>query len=894
MTFKRRFKILYLLLFFLISSLEASPQKITHEAAISAYVYNFIKNIHWSDESNLSEFNVLVYDNTDSGYKDFYALSKLKKIRDKKINVLVSTLPENISKAQLIFIPKKNESGYINIFDQVEGKSCLIVSDRYKDNRLIMINFILSDEGNLLFEINRANILNQKLQTTAELVLMGGSEVDVISLFQEGQVSFRSLQKHSSDLENNIEKMRKGLVSLEESIQIKNNEVKKSKDSIIISSLFIAQQEKTLKNQTLLLERQQQNINMQNLRLTEQNVFFNLQKKELEQQKISLKKGERKLSEQEIKIRQSDNKLRVQSEEMKNQGVKISRQRLLLYTLLVFVLFIILLIIQLFLNNKQKNKINKELEERVSARTKELQVLNNKLQIELDEKDKVEKKLRTFNEAIQQSNSSIIFTDISGNIEFSNNQFKTEIENTYEFNSKEDLFIFKDGRTNETIFNEIKSCIIKNNIWKKVYELHLIDGSSIWIDNVIFPIFNKAGVISNYVFVFENTTEKKKTHDELLVSKERAEESDRLKTTFLHNISHEIRTPMNAIIGFSEFLRDESLSAEKRDMYINIINQSGNQLLAIITDILNISSLEAGSEVIIQTTINLNSVLRLLYDQFSQKCTVKNLVLNYKTGLPDNKANIVCDELKLSTILANLINNAIKFTEKGTIEYGYSIKNGNIEFYVEDTGIGIQKNMQDLIFKRFRQVETKNIVKTGGSGLGLSIAKEYVELMGGKIFVESEPEMGSVFTFILPFQKPEKEEFSNKKEDVLKYFYSIKDKSKKTILIAEDDEFNFKLLKEILQEYNFRIVRASTGLEAVDYCTKEKPSIVLMDLKMPVMDGYEATKKIMILYPDLPVLAQSAYNTDSDRKKAFESGCSGFISKPIKRKELLTLISEKI
>lgn len=894
MKYKGLIRIFSLLLIFLVTSKEAYPQKITHEAAISAYIYNFIKNIHWSDESNLSEFNVLVFDNTDSGYKDFYALSKLKKIRDKKINVLVSTLSENISKAQLIFIPKKNESGYIKIFDQVEGKNCLIVSDRYKDSRLIMINFILSTEGNLLFEINRSNILNQKLQTTAELVLMGGSEVDVISLFQEGQVNFRSLQKHSSDLENNIEEMRRGLVSLEESIQIKNNEVKKSKDSIIISSLLIAKQEKTLKNQILLLESQQQNIIRQNHQLIKQKRIFDLQNKELEQQKIALSSGENKLKEQDIKIKQSDKKILAQSEEMRNQGVTISRQRLLLYSLIVIVLFIILLIIQLFINNKQKIKINKELEERVFARTKELQVLNNKLQIELDEKEKVEKKLKTFNEAIQQSNSSIIFTDISGNIEFSNNQFKNEIENTYEFNSEEDLFIFKDGHINETIFSEIKKSILKDNLWKKVYELHLKDGSFIWIDNVIFPIFNKTGVISNYVFVFENTTEKKKIHDELLVSKERAEESDRLKTTFLHNISHEIRTPMNAIIGFSEFLRDDSLSAEKRDMYINIINQSGNQLLAIITDILNVASLEAGSEVIINNTINLNSVFRLLYDQFSQKCTVKHLILNYKTGLPDNKANIVCDELKLSTILTNLINNAIKFTEKGTIEYGYSIKNGNLEFYVEDTGIGIPRNMQNMIFERFRQVETKNIVKTGGSGLGLSIAKEYVELMGGKIFVESVPEMGSVFTFTLPFQKPEKEELSNKKEDVLKYFYSIKDKSEKTILIAEDDEFNFRLLKEILREYDFRIVRASTGLEAVDFCTKEKPSIVLMDLKMPVMDGYEATKKIMILYPDLPVLAQSAYNTDSDIKKAFESGCSGFISKPIKRKELLTLISEKI
>jgi PAS domain S-box-containing protein len=894
MKYKWYIKIVSLLLFFNYSINEAFSQSISHEVAITAYIYNFIKNIHWSDENSFDEFKLLIYDNDDTDYKEFYSLEKLKKIRDKKINIIISTSSENISDAQLIFVPKKNESSYIKIFDQVEGKNCLLISDRYKDERLIMINFVLTKEGNLLFEINRVNIINQKLQTTPELVLLGGSEVDVLSLFQEGQLSLRRMQKYSSELESNIEKMRNGLVSLEESIQIKNNEVKKSKDSIIIASYLIAQQGQKIKDQNLLLDKQLGNIKRQDLQLADKKRFFELQRNELEQQKLSLKKGDKKLSEQEKLIKDSDLKLLEQSEKMKNQGVTISRQRSILYSLLIFVLFIVLLIIQLFLNNKQKRKINKDLEERVSARTKELQILNNKLKTELDEKDIVEKKLRTFNEAVQQSNSSIIFTDISGNIEYCNNHFKTEIENTLEFKSKEDLFIFREGHINESIFNEAKYLIKNNNIWKKVYELHSKDGEKIWIENVIFPIFNKSGLISNYVLVFENTTEKKNIFNELLIAKVKAEESDRLKTTFLHNISHEIRTPMNAIIGFSDFLRDPGLSAEKRNLYINIISQSSNQLLAIITDILNTASLESGNEKIIQSTINLNSIFRLLYDQFSQKCTFKNLILNYKTGLPDNKSQIICDELKLTTILTNLINNAIKFTEKGTIEFGYSLKNGELEFYVEDTGIGIPKNMQTLIFDRFTQVETQNIVKTGGSGLGLSIAKEYVALMGGSISLVSEPEMGSVFSFTLPYQKPEKESFSGTNKDLIQKIHQLNEKNDKIILIAEDDEFNYKLLEEILKEYNFKIIRASNGIEAVEYCEKKKPAIVLMDLKMPEMDGYEATKRIMNIHPDLPVIAQSAYNTDADRKKAMDSGCFGFISKPINRKELLTLISEKI
>lgn len=253
------------------------------------------------------------------------------------------------------------------------------------------------------------------------------------------------------------------------------------------------------------------------------------------------------------------------------------------------------------------------------------------------------------------------------------------------------------------------------------------------------------------------TNQKKLTFD-LLKAKEKAEESDRLKTAFLHNISHEIRTPMNSIVGFSELLNDPDLLPEDRKYYTDIIGQSGNHLLSIITDIINIATIEAGQEKIYETKINLNSTLLIIYNQFIFKAKELKIDLILDSCPNDGELIILTDETKLTQILINLISNAFKFTKQGHIRFGYTIikqpDTPIIEFFVEDTGIGISKDMHQEIFKRFRQVENTTTRQFGGSGLGLSITKAYVELMGGKIWLDSEENKGSVFHFTLPLKYP--------------------------------------------------------------------------------------------------------------------------------------------
>jgi signal transduction histidine kinase len=256
------------------------------------------------------------------------------------------------------------------------------------------------------------------------------------------------------------------------------------------------------------------------------------------------------------------------------------------------------------------------------------------------------------------------------------------------------------------------------------------------------------------VWSFRDITKRKRAEEDLIAAKEKAEESDRLKTAFLHNVSHEIRTPMNAIIGFSSLLNEPDLSEEDRHQYIDIIFQSGGQLLSIINDIVDIANVESGQAKVNLTEFNLNSVLNSLNEQFSINGKKNNVSINLKTTLTDDDSIIVTDNTKLIQILSNLINNAIKFTKNGRIDFGYVLKDNVLEFRVKDTGIGIPPEYHSRIFDRFYQVDSAVSRQYSGTGLGLSICKGYVELLGGTIRVESESGKGTLFVFTIPFSRP--------------------------------------------------------------------------------------------------------------------------------------------
>jgi signal transduction histidine kinase len=278
-------------------------------------------------------------------------------------------------------------------------------------------------------------------------------------------------------------------------------------------------------------------------------------------------------------------------------------------------------------------------------------------------------------------------------------------------------------------------------------------------DGRVFDRYSKpqkiTGKTVGRVWSFRDITDRKKAEAELIAAKEKAEESDRLKTAFLHNVSHEIRTPMNAILGFSALLNEPGISEDDRKQFIDVIFQSGNQLLSIINDIVDLASIESGQMKVSLKQLNINTTLRRLSEQFSYREKSEKITLSLETPLLQKDAEIVTDGTKLVQIISNLINNAFKFTKRGSITFGYSIRDNYIEFFVKDTGIGIAHQHLGKIFDRFYQVDSTVSREFGGTGLGLSICKAYAELLGGKIWLESTPGKGTEFYFTIPYVKGE-------------------------------------------------------------------------------------------------------------------------------------------
>ncbi|HEY5590618.1 MAG TPA: PAS domain S-box protein, partial [Paludibacter sp.] len=408
--------------------------------------------------------------------------------------------------------------------------------------------------------------------------------------------------------------------------------------------------------------------------------------------------------------------------------------------------------------------------------------------------------------------------------------------------------------------------------------------------------------IKHYQVINIDITKQKRLTIDLIQAKEHAEESDRLKSAFLANMSHEIRTPMNGILGFAELLKEPNLTGETQQEYIRIIEKSGARMLNIINDIVSISKIESGTMETYISDTNINGQTEYVYNILKLDAEKKKLNLILKNGLPDKESIIKTDNEKFIGILSNLVKNAIKYTDQGSIEFGYKIavephgprnigagSAALLQFYVKDTGIGIPKDRQEAIFKRFIQADIQDKMARQGAGLGLAISRAYVEMLGGKIWLESEPNCGSTFYFYIPYnaktkEKQDKANLNSDREDKIQLNIS-------KILIVEDDETSASLIKEMVKKFSKEVFSAKNGLDAISLC-RQNPDIelILMDIQMPEMNGYKATQQIRQFNKDVIIIAQTAYALVGDREKAIAAGCNDYISKPIKKDELLEVM----
>ncbi len=587
-------------------------------------------------------------------------------------------------------------------------------------------------------------------------------------------------------------------------------------------------------------------------------------------------------------------------------------------------------------------RININLEKQVKQRTLEINQQKEEITAQADELARQNKELEKLSIVASETDNAIAIAGADGNLQWVNDGFTRLYGFTFDDLIKRNWTTIIDFSLTPNIREKIEHCIINKETITYESLNRTKSGQNIWSHTTITPIVNTEGLVTMLVAIDSDISKLKMAEMEILqheqeieaqrdfaeqqkilieqqnielekhhhhleqlvrertaeleIAKEKAEESDRLKSAFLANMSHEIRTPMNAIIGFSSLLVDEEVTDEEKKEYTRRIIQNSSSLMHLIDDIVNVSIIEAGQLKIFKKNTDINMIFRELLQVYTSKLqNYKDSQIEIRHNIADiNKVFILStDASRLQQILANLLDNAIKFTERGSITMGYEVVKHDsdpvVRFFVRDTGIGMNEKQKNSLFERFSKADDSKEKLYRGAGLGLNLCKNLVMLLGGRIWVDSELNAGSTFYFTLPYEtvadgSPDRDLTH---EDLPKNLLDGK-----TILVAEDEESNYKLLEAILLKANVRILHATNGVEAIEMVKNNHVDLILMDVKMPVMNGLEATKIIKGMGLNIPIIAQTAFAFESDEITTYHSGCDAYIAKPIHRPKLIDLINQ--
>jgi PAS domain S-box-containing protein len=534
------------------------------------------------------------------------------------------------------------------------------------------------------------------------------------------------------------------------------------------------------------------------------------------------------------------------------------------------------------LRNKQIEEINKNL---VSANL-ELAKQKDIVTKEFLETDKF------FQILIQSADDGISFFDKNWNLKFANSAFYSVIGYDRSSYSSVDpsIFIHPDdvGYPAERL-EALKS----NGFHESDLRLYHKDGHYVTLSTRSVIVKDENGEIIGSLTISRDITRMKQVHEELIKANIGAETSSRLKSNFLANISHEIRTPLNSVVGFSNLLLSNDITSELKEEYIEHINHNSEKLLQIIGDIIDLSRLESSQIEITYEEASVNAIVNEIVNEAHQiiKRNEKSIILNVKNQFEDNADLVFTDKVWLKRVLSHLMDNAIKFTLDGSIQFSYSKENENLVFKIADTGIGIKKENLNRIFEEFSQEVDGHRRPFEGLGIGLTLAKEVIERMGGRIFVKSEKGIGSEFSFSIPY-RPAGSTRSKLKEMFKDHVIANINWSTRKCLLVDDNKDVLIYLKRILMDTGIKVIMARSGPEAVEIIsTTPDIDVVLLDMQMPEMNGIEATKLIRKIRKDLPIIAQTAFVFEDDKDIILEAGCDACLIKPIRKEHLLTVMS---
>ncbi|WED20792.1 YfiR/HmsC family protein [Vibrio sp. JC009] len=800
--------------------------KVSRSDLTAAYIFRLSENIQWYHAADISRYRFHLIDSSKDISQSLKQIARKSKLHGKSFTVTHSRTSDIPKGVHIVYLARSKASEFNQILRQTEGKNILLISDHISNQRQIMINLFESGSSRLKFEINKANILNQNLGVNPDIILLGGTEIDVAKLYREGQNQLRSLERQVRELDSRRQKFQESAVKSEREAAALARELKSQKKALQAEQQKLKQAESQTKAHQAELVQQRKLI-------AEQKSAVDKVRASLEKAQVQYQQQQQKLVSQEQLITQQNSTIlkeqtRIKAAEKQTQALKV-----------------------FIMNQKQQ----------VEAKLAKYEELNQKVEQQelalVSQQSKIQERASTIREQDETIARQLLLLDQQSDVIGTQKDYLQAMGLAFLFGALLVIVILLNIRAKKRINTRLT----------------------------------------------EQNTKLEETTSQLFTAKKAAEKANRAKTAFLTTMSHELRTPLNAILGFSQLMqRDPAMPASQKEK-LHIINSSGEHLLGLINDVLEVSKIEAGRITLSSGTFDLHALLTGIEAIFKGRLEDKDVQLIFEED-DDLPHYITTDQSKVRQVLINLLGNAVKFTSKGSITLKASMQGIEhsqenetklrLGFEVTDTGVGIAQNDYDKIFAPFEQAED-GARKEGSTGLGLSISRRYAQLMGGDLTFESEPGKGSSFYFEINAVQGKSEDEESR--PVLPTVVSLAPNQEEVrALVVDDNDSNRLLLSKILSSTGFKVREAENGKVAMDIFSQWQPDFLLLDVRMPVMDGAEVTRRIRAMETgkETVIIIVSASVFEEQKTQLLELGANAFLRKPVRENLLFTEIRQQL